>query len=241
MAETMTEPLVDSVSENVEEGGKAGENEDADAVFNRMEMLHLSLVFVFASATLLLCFIFYYLLGKGYDVQLGIANATGLVSCVAWLHGFIMLIHWNVALGKMLGQLPVLGLLSAVLKTIASVLFNIQPLTGLISNNFGCSWSNLAGICFFHTGNIISVYDMMRNLFNYKKPFCRANLPTYGMWCYLVATTSLVIANALMYMNLYVDSITVPAFAADVVLPVTQMVGGSMLFIGSVIYVIWSA
>ena len=66
--------------------------------------------------------------------------------------------------------------------------------------------------------------------------------PTYtGMWCYLVATTSLVIANALMYMNLYVDSITVPKFAADVVIPVTQMVGGSMLLVGSIIYVIWSA
>ena len=49
----------------------------------------------------------------------GLANATGLVSSVAWLLGFIVLIHWNVALGKMLGQLPVLGLLSAVLKTIA--------------------------------------------------------------------------------------------------------------------------
>ena len=61
------------------------------------------------------------------------------------------------------------------------------------------------------------------------------------MWCYLVATTSLVIANALMYMNLHVDSITVPTFAADVVLPVTQMVGGSMLLVGSIIYVIWSA
>jgi len=26
----------------------------------------------------------------------------------------------------------------------------------------------------------ISVYDMMRNLFNYKKPFCKANLPIWG-------------------------------------------------------------
>ena len=58
------------------------------------------------------------------------------------------------------------------------------------------------------------------------------------MWCYLVATTSLVIANALMYMNLYVDSITVPKFADDVVLPATAMVGGSILLIGSIIYVI---
>ena len=40
MQETMTEPLVDSASGNVEEGGEAGKNEDA--VFNRLEMLHLS-------------------------------------------------------------------------------------------------------------------------------------------------------------------------------------------------------
>ena len=61
------------------------------------------------------------------------------------------------------------------------------------------------------------------------------------MWCFLVATTALVTANTLMYMNLYVDSITVPDYAASVVLPVCQMLGGSLLLIGSVIYVIWSA
>jgi hypothetical protein len=181
-------------------------------------------------------------MGQGHDwVKLGLANATCFVSCVCWLHGFIMLIHWNYALGIMLGKQPVLGLTSAILKTIASVLFNIQPLTGLIFDNFGCSWSNLDGICFFHTGNLISIYDMMRNLFNYKKPFCNANLPIWAMWCFLVATTALVTANTLMYMNLYVDSITVPDVAASVVLPVCQMLGGSLLLIGSVIYVIWSA
>ena len=40
MQEAMTEPLVDSASGNLEEGGEAGKNEDV--VFNRREMLYLS-------------------------------------------------------------------------------------------------------------------------------------------------------------------------------------------------------
>lgn len=131
------------------------------AIPARLAMLNLSCVFLFASATLTAGFALLHTAEAG---NAGLVNGVILLSCVAWAYGFVLLIQWTLALP---GEPDLLALLGAVLKLIASVLFCVQPLSALIEQSWGVPWTNLVGICFFHTGNFVSVWAM-RKMFNYK-------------------------------------------------------------------------
>ena len=203
----------------------------------RLEIIHISWVFLWASVSLMVEFIMLYQ-NKFND---SIINAIGMMSCLMWLHGFLMLDHWLLSLaGGDITKIPHVALFGASLKTIASVFFCLQPVTALANGDLGNSWSNLTGILFFHVGNMISIFDMMiysRNLpggFNYKKPFCMDNLPVFGMWTYLAATSFLVPANFWTCSNL---NISVPS--ADTV-SAFQILGGALLSLGSVIFLVWT-
>eukprot|EP01060_Flectonema_neradi_P040267 TRINITY_DN9109_c2_g1_i2.p1 TRINITY_DN9109_c2_g1~~TRINITY_DN9109_c2_g1_i2.p1 ORF type:complete len:253 (+),score=31.57 TRINITY_DN9109_c2_g1_i2:49-807(+) len=203
----------------------------------RLEITHLSWVFLWASVSLMVEFIMLYQ-GTFND---SIINAVGMMSCLMWLHGFLMLDHWMISLGGGdFSKIPHVALFGAILKTIASVFFNMQPITALANNDLGYSWSNLTGILFFHTGNMVSIFDMMiysRNLpggFNYKNPFCADNIPVYAMWVYLAATSLLVPANFWTCSDLNISvpsSDTISAF---------QITGGALLSVGSIMFLVWA-
>lgn len=63
---------------------------------------------------------------------------------------------------------PALLLLLLLLRWrwVKSCFFNVQPASGLLEEeDLGVHWSNFVGICLFHSGNLVSTYDM-RNMFN---------------------------------------------------------------------------
>jgi hypothetical protein len=103
-------------------------------------------------------------------------------------------------------------------------------------------WSDFLGIVLFHTGNVCSVVHMMSpatQLFDYSSPYRFSNLPVWGMWVYLTATTFLVICNALGYFG---DNDSIPEeyglfwwFTA-----LCQYAGSGLLLAGSLIYLYWS-
>ena len=206
----------------------------ANVVPRRLEMLNLSWVFLWASATLTVEFV---LIEQGYLTgNPSLVNAVGLVSCSAWFYGFLMLDAWLVSLARgTVSHIPKVALAGALIKTVAAFLFNVQPLTALVNKNAGADWSNLAGICLFHTGNCISLFDMMvldRNKvsgFLYKTPLAFSNLPVYGMMAYTSATVFLVSANAWEYNK-------------DAGKPTNEfsILGGSLLCLGSVLFVTWA-
>jgi hypothetical protein len=187
-------------------------------------MLNLSWVFLFASITLTAGFV---MVNVSAPPTREWINGTFLVSCVAWLYGFSLLVQWTLALP---GPRDYVSLSAAGCKWIASVLFCLQPASALWQSSWGFDWSNLVGICFFHFGNCISVLAM-RKMFAYAQPFSVANLPVFGMWCYFAATTQLVIANTLFYAHIGGGS---GWFAA------LQVGGGCWLTFGSLLYIFWS-
>lgn len=226
---------------------------DPRFVPRKLEILHTSWVFVFASVTLTLEFVMI-AMGcisvPGRDdppnplLQFAPAvNAIGLVSCVAWLYGFFMLLHWlaSIAPGGAPAAIKSVGFYGCLLKICASVFFNLQPLSGLLMYNDGAGfgWSNLVGICLFHSGNLVNLVDMFILSLNKpggyvsKRPCAHENLPVWGMLIYGLATTCLVTSNALIYFK--------PTFGGvGTVISASSIAGGSLLTIGSVMYVVWS-
>eukprot|EP00755_Sulcionema_specki_P000626 Sspe_Gene.115499::Locus_103045_Transcript_1_1_Confidence_1.000_Length_866::g.115499::m.115499 len=196
----------------------------------RLEMLHLSWVFLWASITLTTEFI---LIHRGYlDTRPGLVNGVGLVSCIFWLHGFLMLVHWLVAISA-----HRLALAGAIFKTIAAVLFNVQPFTALLNNDGGCAYTNLIAICFFHFGNMLSMFDMLvtsRDVQTHKAP-------VLGMACYLLATTLLVAANAWVYETTPGVKGFHPGYAPNAnVVSGFQITGGTLLGLGSLLFIHWA-
>jgi hypothetical protein len=223
------EPLiqVESKRKTVEldlDGPHVGDEGGAPGIPNRLSMLNLSWVFLFAAITLTAGFV---MVNVSAPPSREFVNGTFLVSCVAWLYGFSLLVQWTWALP---GARDWASLSAAACKWIASVLFCLQPATALWQSGWGFDWSNLVGICFFHLGNCISVLAM-RKLFAYGQPLSFGNLPVFGMWCYFAATTQLVIANTLFYAQIGVGT---SWFAA------LQIGGGCWLVFGSVLYILWA-
>eukprot|EP01065_Artemidia_motanka_P026846 TRINITY_DN3207_c0_g1_i1.p1 TRINITY_DN3207_c0_g1~~TRINITY_DN3207_c0_g1_i1.p1 ORF type:complete len:275 (+),score=73.80 TRINITY_DN3207_c0_g1_i1:64-888(+) len=209
----------------------------------RLEILHCSWIFAWASAGLLAEFI---LIKQGFLTpppagtsgprQIFLVDAVGLVSCIFWLHGFFMLVHWLHSIKASPG-----ALLGAYTKTVASVLFNVQPLGALCGygkDSAGADWSNLAGISFFHAGNMISVFDMMvlsankPGGFNYRNVFSWGNVPVLGMWCYMFGSGLLVPPNSWLYHK-------GPTFHPDMVHGF-QISGATMLLVGSLVFCHWA-
>jgi hypothetical protein len=162
-----------------------------------------------------------------------------------------------------------INLTGVVLKLIASVLFNVQPWAAIINPDdfgfagLGVEWSNFSGICFFHVGNCINAVDMITGpLMNWKDPFCKANWPILGMQVYCLATWFLVIADGFAYWHLRCDlnplvdpinakgtgllgytdpsSWVCPSEANMAFVSPGQIIGSTLLLVGSIIYTAYS-
>ena len=155
----------------------------------RRTILLSSLVFCLASILLLLEFVGLTLHAWSVDT----INAIGAASCVCWFIGFALLIDWIV-----FSTFPAWGpsrraLGGATLKLIASVLFCIQPLSGLARPHaeplevVTLSKFNFVGIVFFHVGNCIDAVGMAP-LLDRTRLLSHTNAPIYGMVTYCAAT-----------------------------------------------------
>merc|ERR1719157_89645 len=131
----------------------------AQHIPHRMQQVLINWVFIVASAALMLDFGAFQDLMKDPahpDSFAELSNWFGVVSCIGWVTGFLLLAHWL----HQVGATPK-GLLGAYLKLIASIFFNLQPMTGtmndpLLGGAGGLWWSNMTGILFFHIGNVVS-------------------------------------------------------------------------------------
>jgi hypothetical protein len=205
----------------------------------------ISWIFIVASVTLFLDFaalqnLLSSLASKteeSYFAHLG--NWFGVVSCIGWFTGFACLTHWL----KRIGATP-MGIFGAQMKLIASVFFNLQPMTGTAGTRLGAGiwWSNLVGIIFFHCGNLISCLDF----YLHTPPgaditkgwFFYGNLPITGMWVYQLATWFLVVGN-LISCAWNGDALSQWVETTDSGVMVCQYAGSLLLLLGSVIYGVW--
>merc|ERR1712113_818559 len=171
-----------------------------------------------------------------------LCNWFGVLSCICWLIGFILLAHWLHSVGA-----TQMGLAGSYLKLVASCFFNLQPMTGtmndpLLGGPAGLWWSNLTGILFFHFGNIVSCLDFYLHTppgADKKKGWLyHGNLPITAMWVYQAATWFLVASN---FMACSFDG---ASWAPLVKIPeppvyICQFAGGFLLLFGSIIYTVW--
>mmetsp|Transcript_51639 Transcript_51639/g.109725 ORF Transcript_51639/g.109725 Transcript_51639/m.109725 type:complete len:247 (+) Transcript_51639:95-835(+) len=215
---------------------------------HQAQQILISWIFIVASATLLLDFISLQVLtaeivakesSQSYFAKL--CNWFGVVSCLSWLLGFAILIHWLTRISATKGSLA-----GAWLKLIASVLFNLQPMTGVAGTAAGAGiwWSNLVGILFFHVGNLVSCADMWAypapGVDFQKKFFAHGNLAVIGMWFYQIATWFLVAANLLACNWNGASPPDSWLETGDPVVQTCQYLGGCFLVAGSFIYLAWS-
>ncbi len=74
----------------------------------------------------------------------------------------------------------------------------------VLTSRVRCTDRMCARRSLFHTGNVFSVYAMMKpanGLFDYGNKFCHGNLPVWGMWVYLSATTFLGALDSLLLLS----------------------------------------
>jgi len=172
-----------------------------------------------------------------------LCNWFGVLSCICWLGGFIILVHWLHSVGA-----TSMGLFGAYLKVIASCFFNLQPMTGtmndpLLGGPAGLWWSNLTGILFFHIGNMVSCLDFFLHTppgANKKKGWLyHGNLPITGMWTYQLATWFLVGSNFMACsFNKQFDWAPLYPLPSTPVY-VCQFVGSFGLLAGTVFFMLW--
>jgi len=219
--------------------------EMAKQVPHQSQQVLISWLFIFASITLFLDFAALQALvaaltgGSAPSYFASLGNWFGVSSCVMWLIGFAILVHWL----KRIGATP-MGILGAVLKLVASVFFNLQPMTGTAQTRDGAGiwWSNLVGIILFHSGNLVSCLDFFLHTppgADTKKGFFyHGNLPITGMWIYQVATWFLVVGN-LISCAWDGDDDKQWAKTNDTSVIVCQYVGSLLLLVGSLVYGAW--
>merc|ERR1711972_1273597 len=126
---------------------------------------------------------------------------------MGWLLGFVLLAHWLHSVGA-----TTMGLTGCYMKLLASVFFNLQPLTGTMNDpvfaggftrggGAGLWWSNLVGILLFHSGNLVSCCDFYLHLppgaSKRQGWLYYGNLPITAMWLYQAATWCPVAANVM--------------------------------------------
>lgn len=171
-----------------------------------------------------------------------LCNWFGVLSCLCWLLGFILLAHWLHSVGA-----TRCGLAGCYMKLVASVFFNLQPMTGtmndaLLGGPAGLWWSNLTGILFFHGGNIVSCVDFCLHTppgaSKDKGWLYHGNLPITGMWIFQAATWFLVASN-LMACSFDGASWAPLAPTSSAPVFVCQFAGSGLLLVGSVVYTIW--
>jgi len=226
--------------------------ESAKLIPFRMQQVLLNWMFIIASVALILDFGALQDLMREPPTNPGffaeLCNWFGILSCILWFWGFVVLCHWLHSVGA-----TPLGLLAAYMKLLASVFFNMQPMSGTMNDPLlaggynrgggaGLGWSNLTGILFFHAGNCLSCYDFWANTppgANKKKGWTYfGNLPILGMWTYQMATWFLVASNFMAC------SFGGASWAPLVKIPeppvyICQFAGGFGLLAGSIIFTIW--
>jgi hypothetical protein len=124
----------------------------------------ISWVFIQASVFLLAGFIFlqwgiHY--PDSYFAQWpNVGNMTFMASCIGWFLGFVLLTHWTV---YAIGDTSSAGFLGTLLKLVAAVFFNMQPISAMWQedaagiaaasqskfdpgHSFGLDWTNFCGI-----------------------------------------------------------------------------------------------
>mmetsp|Transcript_32653 Transcript_32653/g.85502 ORF Transcript_32653/g.85502 Transcript_32653/m.85502 type:complete len:229 (+) Transcript_32653:70-756(+) len=196
---------------------------DPSAIPGRQCMWLLSWVFIFASIFLTTEFC---LLHSTNPPTNELINFFGTLEGILWLQGFILLLYWSFY------EVPIdpLGCFGTFLKFMASWFFNVQPASGLIKEDIGVPWTNFAGICLFHSGNMISCVAM-HGMLDKKNFWAEGNLPVQGMWVYTLATTLLITADGLDFYE--VDS-------WDEYIKYGQIIGAILLGVGSIIFAYWA-
>jgi len=256
-AECVSESSISSSSESagVTKEGREGFLflAEAQLIPHRSQQVFINWIFIIASAALLLDFLSLQSLlvdpsNPGYFAEMN--NWFGVVSCVGWFLGFIVLAHWLHSVGA-----TSMGLAGCYMKFLASIFFNLQPMTGMMNDpklaggfprggGGGLWWSNLVGILFFHSGNLVSCMDF----YLHTPPgadkergwLYHGNLPVTAMWVYQAATWILVAGNFLSCTFDGADwAPIVPTNHAPVYL--CQCGGALGLLLGSVIYTVWCA
>ncbi|CAE8657181.1 unnamed protein product [Polarella glacialis] len=221
-------------------GRSAGLSALAKQVPHQAQQVLISWIFILASTTLFLDFLSLQQLvagGSSYFVKLN--NWFGVVSCFSWLLGFAVLQHWLVRVKATLG-----GRAGAWTKLVAALFFNLQPMTGTAGTAGGAGlwWSNLAGISFFHAGNLISCADFRLNTppgaDRAKGWLYHGNLPITGMWVYQLATWFLVCGNLLSCGWGGSPSASWEPVGRETV-RICQYSGSLLLLLGSCIYCHW--
>jgi len=222
---------------------------------HRMQQVLTNWIFIFASIFLILDFLSLHLLVRALmDPELStgpfaeLCNWFGVLSCLGWFSGFALLAHWLHSVGA-----TSMGLAGCYLKLVASVFFNLQPMTGTMNDvhyggSAGLWWSNLTGILFFHVGNLVSCLDFFLHVppgaDKSKGWLFHGNLPVTAMWVYQAATWLLVAANFMSCSFAGIEGAKewaplVPVVEAPVYF--CQLGGGFLLLLGSIIYVTWCA
>jgi hypothetical protein len=231
-------------------------SEMAKQVPFQAQQILISWIFVFASVALFLDFVGLQSLEKCVIREVSCSSAEtyfrkldnwfGTISCVWWLTGFAVLQHWLARISATRW-----GQFGCFLKLVASVFFNIQPMTGIQGTRHGAglAWSNLTGILLFHSGNLVSCADF----FVFPPPgsnkrgswFEYGNLPITGMWIYQLATWFLVLANLVTCdWHQVVDPTSKGPSTQfmdtdSFVVIVCQYAGALLLLLGSIVYGIW--
>mmetsp|Transcript_75991 Transcript_75991/g.163074 ORF Transcript_75991/g.163074 Transcript_75991/m.163074 type:complete len:262 (+) Transcript_75991:59-844(+) len=252
MAGEARSPQLDLEEELTCEDDNSLEEEEHPAknIPHRMQQVLLNWIFVVASVCLILDFLSLQDLlrpDKGSEQFAELCNWFGVVSCIGWLLGFILLTHWFQTVG-----VPKLTLLTGYIRIVASILFNLQPLTGTMNDpamgggfsrggGAGIWWSNLAGILFFHAGNFLAcVSQQLYPAPGYEKAkgwFFHGNLVYTANWV-LQGATWLLVASNLMACHWGNGAASwVPT--TDPVVFVCQVGGATSLLIGSLIYLEW--
>jgi len=217
--------------------------EAARLIPHRMQQVLVNWIFIVASAALMLDFgalqtIFVDPTSRFAEL----CNWFGVLSCLCWLLGFILLSHWLRSVGA-----TRMGLAGCYSKLVASCFFNLQPMTGtmndpLLGGSAGLWWSNLTGILFFHAGNLVSCLDFYLHTppgANKSKGWLyHGNLPITAMWIYQAATWFLVASNFLSC------TFNGASWAPLVKTPeppvyICQFAGSFLLLLGSIVYTFW--
>ena len=169
----------------------------------RSTLLASSVVFDIASVLLFLEFV-------GINADGLNISPWSLVRSTCWAPSRALAGSWKAAAHRLAGlpHLPGLGtvtplLIGATLKLIASVMFCVQPFSGLHAkveaDKLGVAWSNFVGIVFFHAGNVIDSIGLTLTAFDRTKVFSFGNLPVFGINSYVIATWLLVVADGQAY------------------------------------------
>jgi hypothetical protein len=210
----------------------------------RMQQVLVNWIFIIASVALILDIgALQDIFAEGPKTHFAeLCNWFGVLSCLGWFTGFVLLAHWLHSVGA-----TPMGLTGCYMKLIASCFFNLQPMTGtmndpLLGGPAGLWWSNLTGILFFHFGNCVSCLDFYLHTppgADKKKGWLyHGNLPITAMWIYQGATWFLVASNFLAC------SFDGASWAPLVKIPeppvyICQFAGGFGLLFGSVVYTVW--